>query len=53
MILTIGVAVMTVVLCFLGFVIGTALAEEIDRQSIKVNSDFIDDVVRYGRKDDY
>ena len=53
MILTIGVAVMTVVLCFLGFVIGTALAEEIDKQSIKDNSDFIDDVVRYGKKDEY
>lgn len=52
MILTIGVAVMTVVLCFLGFVIGTALAEEIDKQSIKDNSDFIDDMIRYGRKDD-
>lgn len=53
MILTIGVAVMTVVLCFLGFVIGTALAEEIDKQSIKDNSDFIDDVVRLGKKDDF
>lgn len=52
MILTIGVAVMTVVLCFLGFLIGAALAEEIDKQSIKDNSEFIDDVVRYGRKED-
>lgn len=53
MILTIGVAVLTIVLCFLGFAIGAALAEEIDKQSIKDNSDFIDDVVRYGKKDDF
>lgn len=53
MILTIGIAVMTVVLCFLGFVIGSTIAEEIDKQSIKDNSEFIDDVVRYGRKDDF
>ena len=53
MILTIVAAVIMVVLCFLGFMIGSTIAEEIDKQSIKDNSDFIDDVVRYGKKDDF
>lgn len=53
MILTIVFAVLVIVLYFLGFMIGSTLAEEIDKQTKKDNADFIDDVVRLGKKDDF